>query len=447
MKIVIAGAGDVGFHLAELLSTQEQNITLIDMDEDVLNYASTHLDVLALYGDAATFSILEEAEVGEADLVLGVTTSEKTNLITCILAKKMGAKRTIARVNSPDYLAPEQRRVFEELGIDTLISPQKLAAEEISRLLSQCSFTDVFPFEGGKMMLVGVTLRKNSPVVNHPLAELYQPENGSIRVRPIAVLRGKETIIPRGNTILLPNDHVYFISQPEHLEKLENYLGQHRAKVRKVMILGGSQLGEVTARLLEKDYRISYIEPDKERCKKLADSLSKSLIIHGKPDNIELLKEEGLEQMDAFIALTPNSETNIVACLTAKNYQVLRTIAQVEHKEYIHLSQDIGVDTLINKKLIAANNIFRFVRRGHIEAITGLHGVDAEIIEFVIQHESKLTQRPLRELDFPKNALVAGVIRGEESLIPNGNFQLTTGDKVIVLVQPDCISQVEKLFA
>ncbi len=436
----------MGFHLAELLSTQEQNITLIDLDEDVLNYASTHLDVLTLYGDAATFSMLEEAEASLADLVLGVTTSEKTNLITCILAKKMGARQTIARVNSPDYLGPSQKRMFEELGIDTLISPQKLAAEEISRLLSRCSFTDVFPFEGGKMMLTGLTLKENSPVVNHPLSELYRAEKGQIQVRPIAVLRGKETIIPRGDTILRPHDHVYFISKPEQLEKLEVYLGQNHARVRKLMILGGSSLAEVTAQLLESHYRITYVEPNKEHCKKLADKLSHSLIIHGKPDNIELLKEEGLERMDAFIALTPNSETNIVACLTAKNYKVPRTIAKVEHKEYIHLSQDIGVDTLIDKKLIAANNIFRFVRRGHIEAITGLHGVDAEIIEFIIHRRSELTQHPLREIKFPKNTLIAGVIRGEESIIPDGDFQLALEDKVIVMVRPESIAQLEKLF-
>ncbi len=446
MKIVIAGAGDVGFHLAELLSSQEQNITLIDLDEDVLHYASTHLDVLALYGDASLFSVLEQAEVADTDLVLAVTTSEKTNLITAILAKKMGARQTVARVNNPEYLAEGQKQVFKELGIDTLISPQALAAEEIKRLLSQCSFTDVFSFENGRLMLVGLTLRENSPVINRPLAELDRPNGGQMQVRPIAVLRGKETIIPHGTSILHPNDHVYFISRPEHLQKLEAYLGQHHREVRRVMILGGSALATTTARLLESEYDITFVEPDKMQCKKLADELSNTLIIHGSPDNIELLKEEGLERMDAFIALTPNSETNIVSCLMAKNYNVPKTIAQVENKEFIHLSQDIGVDTLINKKLIAANNIFRFVRRGKVEAITGLHGVDVEIIEFVIQHPSKLTQHPLREIKFPKNALIAGVIRGEESIIPDGNFQLKLQDKVIVLGRPDCIAQLEQMF-
>lgn len=446
MKIVIAGAGDVGFHLAELLSTQEQNITLIDLDEDVLHYASTHLDVLTLYGDASLFSILEQAEIEDTDLMLAVTTSEKTNLITAILAKKMGARQTVARVNNPEYLATGQKQIFKEMGVDSLISPEELAAEEIKRLLSQCSFTDVFPFEEGKLMLVGLTLQRTSPIIDKPLAELNRPDGGQMQIRPIAVLRGKETIIPRGDTILQTNDHVYFISRPQYLQKLENFLGQHHREIHKVMILGGSSLAETTARRLESIYNITFVELDKKRCKRLADELSHTLIIHGAPDNIELLREEGLEQMDAFIALTPNSETNIVSCLMAKSNQVPKTIAQVENKEYIHLSQNIGVDTLINKKLIAANNIFRFVRRGQIEAITGLHGVDAEIIEFVIQRESKLTQHPLREIKFPEGSLIAGIIRREESIIPDGNFQLQVHDKVIVMGRPDSIPKLEQLF-
>ncbi len=446
MKIVIAGAGDVGFHLAELLSTQEQNITLIDLDEEVLHYASTHLDVLTLYGDASLFSILEQAEIANTDLVLAVTTSEKTNLITAILAKKMGARQTVARVNNPEYLASGQKQVFKEMGVDSLISPEKLAAEEIKRLLSQCSFTDVFPFEEGKLMLVGLTLQTTSPIIDKPLAELNRPDGGQMQVRPIAVLRGKETIIPRGDTMLRANDHVYFISRPQYLQKLEAFLGQHHKEVRKVMILGGSDLATTTARLLENLYDITFVEPDKTRCKKLADSLSNTLIIHGAADNIELLKEEGLEQMDAFIALTPNSETNIVSCLMAKSNEVPKTIAQVENREYIYLSQNIGVDTLINKKLIAANNIFRFVRRGQVEAITGLHGVDAEIIEFVIQRESKLTKHPLREIKFPEGSLIAGIIRQEESIIPDGNFQLKLNDKVIVMGRPNSIPKLEQMF-
>lgn len=445
MKIVIAGAGDVGFHLAELLVYENQDIVLIDTNQEVLDYAATHLDVMTLRGDSASIDILKQAEVERAKIVLAVTTSEKTNLVTAILAKKMGARQTIARVNNQEYLEPGQREVFRELGVDSLISPQELAAEEIFRLVSQCSFTDIFEFENGKINLVGITLDDYSPIVNKRIADIdwqYQ----KLEPKAMAILRGHRTLIPHGDTILRRNDHIYFTTKKENIDQLVNVVGKKKVKVHNIMILGGTGLGYASAKRLEKEYSVTLIEPSKNRCKELAARLNNTLIIHGEPGNIDLLEEEGLNNMDAFIALTPNSETNIIASLTAKNHGVYKTIAQVENKEYIHISQNIGVDTLINKKLIAANNIFRFVRKGKIEAITSLHGVDAEVIEFVVQKNNRLTKKPLSDLHFPETALIGGVIRGEESLIPNGDFQMQVDDKVIVFALPEAIGRLEELF-
>jgi len=455
MKIVIAGAGDVGFHLAELLSFENQDIILIDMNQDVLDYASTHLDVLTIRGDSSSLKTLEEAEISRAQLVLAVTTSEKNNLMTAILAKKLGAKQTIARVKNPEYLEPEQRELFETLGIDSLISPRQLAAKEIRRLVNQCTFTDVFEFEGGKISLVGITLDKVSPLINRKLTELYGNSNGQStqngtkeepNYRPIAVLREHRTIIPRGDTTLRQNDHVYFVAKTQDINCVEDFVGRQKVRIKNIMIVGGSDLAFETAQLLEDDYYVTLIEQDKNRCKWMAERLHHTLIINGDVTDIDLQEEEGLRNMDAFIALTPNSETNIIASLTAKNKGVYKTIAQVENKEYTHISQNIGVDTLINKKLIAANNIFRYVRKGKVEAITSLHGVDAEVIEFVVHKDNQLTRKPLKELHFPKEALIGGVIRGDESLIPDGNFQLQRNDKVIVFSLPEAISRLEKLF-
>lgn len=445
MNIVIAGAGDVGFHLAQLLSFENQDIILIDSNQEVLDYAATHLDVLTLRGDSSSIEVLEQAEVHRAKLFLAVTTSEKNNLISCVLAKKMGARQTIARVQSDEYLEPDQKALFKELGVDTLISPRRLAALEIERLVNQCSFTDVFEFEDGKMSLVGLTLDDFSPLVNKQLAEFDQ-EHLDITIRPIAILRGNQTIIPRGKTVLHRNDHVYFITRKSETAQLEEYLGKKQVKVKNVMIIGGSGLGFESARLLERNFNVTLVEPDKNRCKILAELLTHTLIINGDPSNIDLLEEEGLRNTDAFIAVTPNSETNIIASLTAKNRGVLKTIAQVENKEYVHISQNIGVDTLINKKLIAANNIFRFVRKGQIEAITSLNGVNAEVIEFIVHKPNQLTKRPLKELHFPQTSLIGGVIRGEDSLIPDGDFQLQLNDRVIVFAMPESIARVEKLF-
>ncbi|MGK0363654.1 MAG: trk system potassium uptake protein TrkA [Saprospiraceae bacterium] len=445
MRIVIAGAGDVGFHLAELLAFENQDIILIDENQEVLDYAATHLDVMTLHGDSASIEVLKRANVNSASLFLAVTTSQKNNLMTAILAKQMGAKQTIARVKSREYLDKEQLELFKKLGVDNLISPRSLAAKELTRLVSQCSFTDIFEFEDGKINLVGLTLDDYSPLVNCSLNEI-QSDSLQNTILPIAILRGHRTIIPRGDTVLYRNDHIYFISKASCIQDVEDFVGRKHVEVKNVMIVGGSGLAYEAALSLQKNYNVKLVEKDKNKCKLLAEHLDNTLIIHGNASNIDLLESEGLSRMDVFIALTGNNETNIIACLTAKNRGVYKTIAQVENKEYTHISQNIGVDTLINKKLIAANNIFRFVRKGHIEAITGLHGVDAEVIEYSIDKENQLTKKSLKDLHFPDTAIIGGVIRGEESLIPNGDFQLQKGDKVIIFALPESISRLEKLF-
>ncbi|HMQ64317.1 MAG TPA: Trk system potassium transporter TrkA, partial [Flavilitoribacter sp.] len=343
------------------------------------------------------------------------------------------------------YLSENQRLLFNELGVDSLFSPVQLAAEEIYRLVKQCSFTDIFDFEEGKVNLAGIPIDESSMVVNKPILEINKLQD-KVNLRPIAILRGHRTIIPRGDTVLRKNDHIYFITMKENIEEVVGIVGKPAVKVKNVMIIGGTDMGLTTAKRLEKFYNVTLIEKDKQRCKELSDQLAETLIIKGDFSNIQLLEEEGLNHMDAFIAVTDNSEVNIIASLTAKNHGVYKTIAQVENKEYTHISQNIGVDTLINKKIIAANNIFRFVRKGRVEAITSLHGVDAEIIEYIVHKENQLTRKPLKDLHFPKTALIGSVIRGSESMIPNGDFQLNVHDKVIVFALPEAIGKLEQLF-
>lgn len=446
MKIIIAGAGDIGFHLAELLSFENQDIVLIDCDQEVLDHAAAHLDVLTIKGDSSSLDILTKAGVNKAKLLISVTTSEKNNLITAILAKRLGAKQTIARVGNGEYFKEEKLEIFKDLGIDALISPQDLAADEIVRLVESNSFTDIFEFEDGKINVVGVTLSEQSPLTNMKITDL-KTIDADISLRPIAILRGHRTIIPRSDIVFRRNDHIYFITKKEQSHKVLEIVGKQEHKIKNIMILGGSRLGLSTAKRLEQEYNVTLVHNDKNQCKALAEELKHSLVINGDVSNIELLVEEGLDSMDAFIALTPNSETNIITSLSAKNHGVYKAIAQVQNKEYTHISQNIGVDTLINMKLIAANNIFRYVRKGKVEAITSLQGVDAEIIEFVIYKENQLTKKPLKDWHFfPTTALIGGVIRGEESLLPDGNFQLQVNDKVIIFALPEAIGKLENLF-
>jgi trk system potassium uptake protein TrkA len=445
MNIVIAGAGDVGFHLAELLVTENQNITLIDNDQDVLDYAGSHLDVLTVKGDATSLNTLEQARIGNADLLLAVTTSEQTNMMSAILAKKLGAGRVIARVDKEEYLECDGERTICSLGIDQLISPRQLAASEITRLIKKCSFTDVYEFEDGKLSLVGITLDGDSPHVGYRLSEIEGLKDRR-ELQPIAILRGPLTLIPRGNTELRRNDHVYFITRPEDTRLVEKFVGKEPKTVTRVMIMGGTDLAISTARLLQADYQVTIVENSKPRCQYINEQLDNVLVVKGDYTNFDLLEEEGLSRMDAFVALTENSETNIIACLTAHNRGVYKTIAQVENKEYVHLSQNIGVDTLINKKLLAANDIFRYVRKGKVEAITSLQGVNAEVIEYVITKSNQLTRHPLKDLHFPDTALIGGIVRGERTIIPNGSTQLELRDRVIVFAKPEAMRRLEQLF-
>ncbi len=445
MKIVIAGAGDIGFHLAKLLALEQKDIVLIDNNQEVLDYVVTHLDVITIKGDSSSVTVLEEAGVRNAGLFLAVTTSEKTNLLAAILAKKLGAKQTIARINNREYLDDITKEHFKQLGIDSLICPRQLAAQEIARLIRQVSLTDIFDFEKGKISIIGFMLDESSPLVDKTVREIDK-NNPEVPFKPIAILRNHQTIIPKGDFRLQGKDHIYCITKNDTIDQVIKFVGKDLVNVKNIMIVGGSDVGLTTAQLLEEDYNVTLVEQDKETCKLLAESLDNTLIIKADPGNVELLKEEGLKNMDAFIALTPNSETNIITSLMAEDAGVFKTIALVNNTDYTHISQNIGIDTIINKKLIAANNIFRFVRKGKVEAITSLHGVSAEIIEFVIQKNNRITKYKLKDLHFPSKAVIAGVIRGEESIIPDGNFQLQLHDKVIVFSLPEAISKVEELF-
>jgi trk system potassium uptake protein len=445
MHIVIAGAGDMGYHLAQQLSYENQDITLIDLDKDVLDNVSSHLDVLTILGDATSLEVLKNANIKGASMFMAVTTSEKTNLLAAILAKQLGAKRVIARVRNHDYLAEENKIYFQNLGIDNLISPTMLCSGEIFRMIKNSTFTDIFEFEGGKLNIVGITLDQSCSLVNRQISEMRH-DHIFEDVKIIAIVRDQMTIIPRGNTIIRNNDHVFFISNKKAVSSIIDLLGQQKVAIKNVMIIGGDDMAYTTALKLEDEYRVTLVHKDKERCKWLSERLRNTLVINGDYKNIDLLIEEGLEEMEAFISLTESSETNIITSLSAKNHGVYKTIAHVDTREYIHISHSIGVDSLINKKLVAANQVTRYFRKGTVEAVSGIYGVDAEIIQYMITKNNRVTKYPLKSLHFPDTAIVAGVIRGEEVFIPDGEFVLHMDDKVIVLALPGAEAALEKLF-
>ena len=447
MKVLIAGAGDVGFHLAKLLAYEEHEIVLIDRIEAKLVHAAKQLDVITVKGSSTSFSILEKAEVGQADLFIAVTQSEETNISTAIIAKHLGAKRTIARVQNMEFLFRKDKLNLYDLGIDEIISPESLAAREIKRLLREVAITDSFDFDNGKLSMIGVNICANSTLDGKSLVEASKLQTSHV-FNTVAILRNNETIIPHGYSKYNANDHAYFIAVPEGVDKVLSLASnEKRHDLKRVMVLGGSKVGIHAARRLSKKFKVKLIEQDKDKCFELADELPNVMVIHGDCRDVDLLQEEGISEIDAFIAVTGNSETNIISCLVAKDNKVKKTIALVENVDYIHLSQNIGVDTMINKKLIAANFIFRYIRKGDIVNLTTIHGVNAEILEFIVKAESKITISPLRDVNLPNSVVVGGVIRKGEAIIPTGDFHFRPKDRTVVLCQPEAIQQVEEYFS
>ena len=434
--------------MAKLLSYESQNITLIDSNKESLTYADSHLDIKVLKGDATSISVLSDAKVESSDPVIGVTSSETTNITLCLLAKQMGCKKTIARISNIEFIDNKEMIKFSELGIDELISPEELAATEIQLLLNESAFFDTYEFEEGALIMVGVVLPKGAPFIGKTVKEAAHifPE---LHFMPIAMQRigTQYTLMPRGDTVFKENDQVYFVTDRKGVDELYKLTGKKKEEIKNVMILGGSKVGFNAARdLCSQKFNVKLIEKNKERAFDISDSLPNALVINGDGRNVELLEEESLESMDAFIAVTGNSETNIMSCLMARSKNIKKTIALVENMDYFQLSQSIGVDTLINKKLLAANNIFRYIRRGEVVALTRLNNLNAEILEFEVTATSRVNGKIIREIEFPGSAIIGGIVRDGFGNIALGDFRIQEGDRVVVCCLPDSISKIERLF-
>ena len=445
MRIVIAGMGDVGYHLAKQLSSEEHDIIAIDMDQQRLSYSDSMADILTINGPGTSISTLKQAQVERADLFVAVTSFEEVNVTSAILAKKLGAKKTIARIGNSEYLDENVDINFSEIGIDFMIYPEELAAREMVSLILRSAATDVMDFEGGKLSVIGLRLDKDAPVIRKTVVDIAK-EFEIFDFRIVALHRNFRTIIPKGNDRFLPNDQVFVIAKPEGNSIVMKLAGKEEIKFDNIMILGGSKIGRRVAELLEDKMTVKLIESDEEKTLKLADTLTSTLVIKGDGRDIDLLAQEGIIDVDAFVAVTEDAETNIITCLMAKHLGVKKAIALVDKVDYIPLTQTIGLDSLINKKLIAANNISRFIRKSEVLALSTLEGIDADILEYVAQPNSTITKKLIKDLNFPKEAIIGGYIRGEDSHIAVGDTKIQSGDKVVVFALPGGVKKTEKFF-
>ena len=441
----------MGSHLAKMLSNESNDITVIDMDQERLDALSAIADVVTVEGNPSTIHTLQEAGVAHADLFIAVNPSDSqdVNIVSAMLAKKLGSKKVTARINNEEYLTYDNKSMFTEMGIDLMFYPEKIAAGEIADLLKRTASTDSMDFARGKLQMAVFKLEEESSLLGMTMQEFSNlaAEEG-MKYRVVAISRNNQTIIPKFDTKFKYHDLVFIISKREGMDMLMKYIGKKNIEVNSLMILGGSPIGEMVAKQMAKELdSVKLIELNKEKCLDLSEKLPANVIVvNGDGRNSDMLQEESIKDYDAFVAVTNSSETNILACVAAKSLGVARTIAEVENIEYIRLAESMGVDAVINKKLITAGRIFKFTLSNKVRFIKYMSGTDAEILEFIVAPDSKITKAPLMDMGFPSNAIIGGIIRGNESFIAVGDTQIQAYDRVAVFALPEAVKEVDKFF-
>ncbi len=445
MRIVIAGSGEVGSHLAKMLSDEHHDVTVIDDDEKRLDNISKIADIFTIHGDQTTFEALGKIDLKRTKLFIAVSPDESKNIISAMLAKRLGAKKCIARIDNDEYLQPDNKEVFINMGIDYLFYPEKVAADELTTLLGNTLSSEYVSFGGDRLSLVVFSLDMSSPLVGRRLGDMTR-EMAEFKYRTVAISRGGDTILPTPNDEYMQGDTIYVISDYRYVKEVMNYSGMDSVDVKKMMILGGSKIGQRLARRLQNEMNVKLIEYDGHKAQKLAQALDKTLIINHDGRDMDMLVEEELGSMDAFVAVTGRSETNILAAMLAKRMGVKKVIAEIENMNYIKVAENIGINTIINKKLITASNIFRFTMDTDVQTIKCLTGCSAEVMEFIAKPDSKATRSTIKEMGFSRNAIIGGIVRGDKVYIATGDTAIRAYDRVVVFALEDAISKVGDFF-
>ena len=445
MKVVIVGAGAVGTHLSKLLSREHQDCVLIDDNEERLSTLSDY-DVMTYNASPTSIKALKEAGTQHADLFVGVTPEETTNLTACMIAHQLGAKKTVARIDNYEYLSPQNKELFRNMGIDSLIYPEVLAAIDINNGLKLSWVRQRWDVHNGALTLLGIKLRETAEILNQPLRELCGPDDP---YHVVAIKRGEETIIPGGLDELRVGDLAYFMTTQEYIPYIRKIVGkEHYADVKNVIVMGGDKTS-VRAALTAPDYmNMKIIEKNAERCEKLNELLgdSDTMVIHGDGRDLGLLEEEGIRNTQAFVALTGNAETNILACLTAKRLGVRKTVAMVENLDYVKMAEELDIGTIINKMTIAASHIFQMMLEADVDNLRSLMLVDSEVAEFTAAEGSKVTKKPVKDLGLPQGSTIGGLVRNGVGMLVNGNSQIQAGDSVMVFCHEARLNNIEKFF-
>ena len=445
MKIIIAGAGNVGTHLAKLLSRERQDIILMDDDEEKLSALSNNFDLMTVTASPSSISGLKEVGVKEADLFIAVTPDESRNMTACMLAHNLGALKTVARIDNYEYLLPKNNEFFQKLGVDSLIYPEMLAAKEIVSSMRMSWVRQWWEFCGGALILIGAKMREKAEILDIPLHQLGNP---NIPYHVVAIKRGTDTIIPRGDDTIKLNDIVYFTTTRKYIPYIRKIAGKEDyADVRNVMIMGGSRIAVRTAQYVPDYMQVKIVDNDLNRCNRLTELLDdRTMIINGDGRDMDLLIEEGLKNTEAFVALTGNSETNILACLAAKRMGVNKTVAEVENIDYIGMAESLDIGTVINKKMISASHIYQMMLDADVSNVKCLTFANADVAEFTVKADSKITKHLIKDLGLPKGTTIGGMIRNGEGILVTGDTLVRAGDHVVVFCLSMMIKKIEKYF-
>ena len=445
MKIIIAGAGNVGTHLAKLLSRERQDIILMDDDEEKLSTLSNNFDLMTVTASPSSISGLKEVGVKEADLFIAVTPDESRNMTACMLAHNLGALKTVARIDNYEYLLPKNKEFFQKLGVDSLIYPEMLAAKEIVSSMRMSWVRQWWEFCGGALILIGAKMREKAEILDIPLHQLGSP---NIPYHVVAIKRGTDTIIPRSDDTIKLNDIVYFTTTRKYIPYIRKIAGKEDyADVRNVMIMGGSRIAVRTAQYVPDYMQVKIVDNDLNRCNRLTELLDdRTMIINGDGRDMDLLIEEGLKNTEAFVALTGNSETNILACLAAKRMGVNKTVAEVENIDYIGMAESLDIGTVINKKMISASHIYQMMLDADVSNVKCLTFANADVAEFTVKADSKITKHLIKDLGLPKGTTIGGMIRNGEGILVTGDTLVRAGDHVVVFCLSMMIKKIEKYF-
>ncbi len=443
MRVIIVGAGEVGTHLAKLLSREDIDISLMDERADRLDGLDADYDMLTMVGVPTSIRDLEEIGVRDVDLFVAVTPSESENMTACLIANQLGAKKTLARIDNYEYLLPENKRFFEQMGLNHLIYPEVLAAQEICESLKKNWMRYHLTLCNGQLDLCVVKIREGAPMVGKQFMSGYFAHSD---YRIVAIKRGQDTIIPGGADAVEAGDMIYAVCTRENMSVLRKEAGKSEREINNIIFFGGSKIAQKAVMSLPEGKTVKVLEADRELCERLSEKLGDAMIIHADGSDMSVLKEEGIEDADAFVAVTDHSEANIFACLAARRFGVRKTIAEIENMDYINMAEQLEVGAMLNKKTIAASYIYRLLMQASVQNVQHLTAADAEIVEFVVTEDSRITRDVIKNMRLPQECNIGALVRAGEGILVNGDTQLLPGDQVVVFCKSNNLQRIEKFF-